>query len=215
MEETGEDRSSIKTASRSCRSRVRLSKKARGRPLLQLSCSSQRKPAPRKRRGSGSPQATASKAGRKHLPPGKHPRRQRIQAAEKALFCFKERGGKQRARLPAGHQGAFPTGQPGGDRQIHLPTATGARGAFAAGYPYRKKTPRSCGPPPASSGELFPSITRMKHKSPSQRTMKRNTAEKRAAGALHVIEELQKHLDPWLSHDSGERPRQKYCYTTE
>lgn len=26
--------------------------------------------------------------------------------------------------------------------------------------------------------------------------MKRNTAEKRAAGALHVIEELQKHLEP-------------------
>lgn len=48
----------------------------------------------------GKPQATASKAGRKHLPPGKHPRRQQIQAAEKAIFCFKERGRKQRARLP-------------------------------------------------------------------------------------------------------------------
>lgn len=50
--------------------------------------------------GTGKPLATASEAGRKHLPPGKHPRRQQIQAAEKALFCFKERGRKQRARLP-------------------------------------------------------------------------------------------------------------------
>lgn len=29
--------------------------------------------------------------------------------------------------------------------------------------------------------------------------MERNTAEKRAAGALPVIEEMQKHLDPWFT----------------
>lgn len=101
-------------------------------------------------------------------------------------------------------------------RQANPPANSHRRpGSLCCRLSVQEKTPRSCSPPPASSGELFPSITRMKHKSPSQRTMKRNTAEKRAAGALHVIEELQKHLDPWLSHDSGERPRQKYCYATE
>lgn len=146
----------------------------------------------------GKPLATASEAGRKHLPPGKHPRRQQIQAAEKASSASRNEAENNvpdclpDIRTPfrqvnLGETGKSTCQQPQAPVEPLLPVIrTG-------------KTSRSCSPPPASSGALFPSITRMKHKRLSQRIMERNTAEKRTAEALPVIEEMQKHLDPWFT----------------